>query len=972
MLADRFSLRMVLPLCAILLNLLFFKPGNLQAQEKNTIPTDSLTTSKADTTSRKTTADSSAKSNLSNLQGSGASYFNTEVNTTVNDQLKASLSYRLLYDSVIATNNKDNVFNSLTVTNNTDGKLEVAVVITSPESWQMITSNIINIQLEPFGSSILPIRFSPSGNNTANWQQVRIEYRINNILDTRKTFFRLKVQEYSGFKASLPASTVVLMSYKKNQQFPVFIKNLGNSAGSYKVTAENQLLKLSFATIIELPAGKDTLLVVPFVLSESQYSFLKKEDIKVLVQNGKTETINLIQTVSKVGHLLRDHSSGYLDMPLQFEAGAMYQGEEAPIQYYGALFGNVDFNADNHFSMSLRSNTIAQGQTNKNSMVRLDFTGKNVQASAGNIQSAGEFIADGYGARIGYDWNNKKNKIEAYGMLHSRVGDTKLGGLALHLGLGDKVKITDAVSLAQDNIRKVNSGIISQITEMKFKNGRLSLITGFGGEQNDGNLIEGSERALTGTSLGYNFQWTDKHLSVLSNVLVNSNGFPGLFKGQRLQMHDLRWLLGNKFIGGYYEYNYREQNYWLDTVLINDAFNIKTSNVGIRTGISFSGNNIILSCGNQKQLQEGINAYQTTYDYLSLNFSSFIAKKIYLNITSFAGNLSALNQSEKVTVTSNQGSLQYKGFGASFRFDKGPYYYQEYGDYLATHGDYERLIFSPYAELHLLKKSLNVRIQGNYARTMPADVTSSNVLANITYSNPRGYDFNINGILPVGESAGNSPYLSVALRMRLVTPFLAVRKYYNLKLVLFKDKNSNGTRDDGEEPVAGQTLSLNGDLFVSDGDGMVIYKNTEKGVYKADFGYSSKLKGWTPSNGTTQSFDLTGNKSIPVPYKVSHVLNGKLILEKDSLSTIQFNPANIKVTAKGESGANYSTLTDDKGEFYFNLPAGNYIVSLSEAAFSDQFRPVETSQTADLIRNESKTLYFEIKQKRRQINIKKK
>jgi hypothetical protein len=78
------------------------------------------------------------------------------------------------------------------------------------------------------------------------------------------------------------------------------------------------------------------------------------------------------------------------------------------------------------------------------------------------------------------------------------------------------------------------------------------------------------------------------------------------------------------------------------------------------------------------------------------------------------------------------------------------------------------------------------------------------------------------------------------------------------------------------------------------------------------------------------------------------------------------------VTAVGEKEENYSTLTDENGEFYFNLPSGNYVITLSEVAFGDQFRPVQFSQAADLLSNESKTLYFEIKQKRRQINIKKK
>jgi hypothetical protein len=907
------------------------------------------------------------------LDNTGSSYFNAEVQPNMNDQLRSAFTTRLLYDSVISVSNKDFVYNTLTINNTTSGRLDIQVIISSPAGWQMVTTNLVNITLQPFGSTIIPMRFSPSNGNTSVWQQAKIEYRLNNVIDSRKSFFKMKVQEYAGFKAMLPNSNMVLTSYQKHVGLPVYVKNAGNTSGSYVVATNNQLLKLGTKVEIELAAGKDTTLYVPVSLSESQFSMLKKEDIKVTVTNSKGENINLIQALSRVGNILKDHSSAYLDMPLQLETGIMYSGTESPVQYYGALYGTLDFNDDNHLSMSMRSNTIAQGQTNQNSMLRFDFTGKHLQASAGNIQGVGEFMVDGYGVRLGYQWKSS-NKAEVFGMLKSRVGDTRVFGAALHLGLSDNLRITDALSLSTDNIRMLNSGILSQVTELKIRTAKLSLITGIGAEQNNANLADGTQKTLSGTSLGYNFQWDNKHFAAVSNVMLNSNSYPGLFKGQRLQAHDLRWLKGASFLGAYYEYNFRKQNYWLDTMLMLDMFNLKTTNYGLKTGINLKGTNLVLAAGNQKQLQDGTENFQTSYNYINLNVSSLIAKKLFLNISSFGGVISGTGDGpkDKVFVTTTQGNLQYKTLGLSFRYDNGPYYYQEYAAYTDNHKKYERIIFSPFIETQLLKKSLSARLQGNYARTMPSDVSNTSILANINYSHPKGYDFNINGIVPVGGSNSNQTYVSATFRMKLKAPFIAVRKYYNLKLVLFKDQNSNGIRDAGEEPVIGQTLSLNGDLFVSDGTGVVLYKNTERGIYKADFGYSSKLKGWIPSQGTIQKFELVGNKSIDVPYKVSRVLSGKLLVQVDSFSNTPFNPSHIKVSATSDNGEIFSTLTDDNGEFYFNLPSGNYIISLSELAFSDQFRPVQFSQAADLMSNHVKTIYFEIKQKRRQINIKRK
>jgi len=901
----------------------------------------------------------------------GSSYFNAEVQANMSDQIKSVFTAKLLYDSVIATSNKDFIYNTLTVNNTTASKIALQVIIAGPKDWQMVTSKIVDLTLDPFESSIIPVRLTPSGSNTATWSQVRIEYRINNVVDTRKTFFKIKVQEYSSFKASLPNSNYVLTSYQKNNTIPISVKNSGNTPGIYVITAVNQLLKLSVNSQIELTPGKDTVFFLPMALSESQFSMLKKEDIRIAVTNERREVINLIQSVSKVGYVLKDHASAYLEMPLQLEAGIMYQGTESPIQYYGGLYGTLDLGEYDKLSMSFRSNTIAQGQTNNNSIIRLDYTGKHITASAGNVQGAGEFMVDGYGGRLGYEWKGY-NKAELFAMLRSRVGDTKVGGGALQLKLNEKLHMYDALSFSKDNVRQMNSGILSQITEYSFEKGRLAVIAGIGGEKNDASLVEGTKNILIGTSIGYNFSYRGKHIAAVSNVLYNSNSYPGTFKGQRVQMHDLRWLIKNNFIGSYYEYNFRKQNYWQDTLFLENVFNLKTTNSGIRGGVNLHGLSVILAAGQQRQLQEGESSYETNYNYLNLNLSAVLFKKLFLSVNSFGGDMSTVNYGDHHVITSTtQGNIQYKTFGASFRYDKGPYYYQEFLSYIQKPDNYQRIIFSPFAEVRLLKKALSIRTQANYAKTLPADVSNTSILANVNYAT-KIYDFNVNGILPVGGNTANQAYVNAAVRVRLKAPFIPARKFFNLTLILFKDQNSNGIKDKDEEPIAGQTLSLNGDLFVSDADGIVIYKNTEKGSYKADFGFSSKLKGWIPNAGSVQYYQLNRNETIEVPYKVSRILSGQLIVEKDSLSNATFTPNNIKVTATGEKGEIFSTLTDENGEFYFNLPAGNYIVSLSEAAFGDQFKPIQFSQSADLVNNKSKQLYFDIKQKRRQINIKKK
>src|SRR5690606_22387057 len=124
----------------------------------------------------------------------------------------------------------------------------------------------------------------------------------------------------------------------------------------------------------------------------------------------------------------------------------------------------------------------------------------------------------------------------------------------------------------------------------------------------------------TGTSLGYNLQWGNDYVSINSNVMYNSNTFPGIFKGQRLQIHDVRALYKKLMLGGFYEYNFRMENYYTDTSLFSDVFNLKTQNYGARLGYNFKNNNLILSAGQQLQLQPSDSLTQNyVYTYLNLN-----------------------------------------------------------------------------------------------------------------------------------------------------------------------------------------------------------------------------------------------------------------------------------------------------------------------------------------------------------------
>jgi hypothetical protein len=889
--------------------------------------------------------------------------------------LKNATKTSFIKDSLIAVGSKDFVYNALTIQNTSSTPLELQLRISIPEGWQLTTQQVVNVTVEANNSAIVPLRLYPALSNSAQWQKVRIDYRSVASGEMETASFNVKMKEIAGFRATLPNSAMVLPSYQRNIAIPVYIKNTGNLDGHYTITSRNRFLHLDDKTELDVKAGEDTTYQIKLSMTEKEFQMLSKEEISITVSCG--DAYNLSQTIAKIGSVFKEHASAYAEMPLQIEAGGTYEGmnNNANIQYYGALYGSVDITEKDRLAVSVRSNTFSsQGGNNNNSITRLEYTGENLELAAGNIVEMNEFMMDGYGGKLAYKWK-EKNSINLYGVAKSRTGNYKTFGANLNYALRDNVMISEEVSANLDAVEKLNSGIAKQKLFVKFgEKAKLDLFTGVSMEYSEKDADFKGKNPLMGSSMGYNFAYGGNKLNIQSSVIYNSNAYAGTFKGQRAQNHDARLLFGRFLLGGFYEYSFRKQTYFSDTTLVTDAFNTETHNYGARTGYSHKSTSILFSAGRQTQrlANDGASSV-TTYDYLSMGNTFWFGQKMFLNLNAYAAYGTATGYvGPKVFVSSTQATLQVKFLGMAARYDNGPFYYTEFINYISNPQKYERILLSPYAEASLFKKQLNVRVQYNHTSTSQDDVKLSSVVMNVAYTNTKhGYDFNVNGVVPASKvEGGTSTYLNASFRMRLVSPCVAVKKYSSARIILFKDENSNGIKDKNEEVIEGQQMTLNGNMFVSDADGTVQVKNTSDTLLKGDLGYTSKVKGWAPVAGSMQ--DFAGSGTQYVPFRRCKILQGKVSVTKDSTSNLKFSIARIKVIVKGSDNSTYSTITDENGEFYFNLPTDNYTVMLAEAAFDENFRPADFSQSVDLTNNQEKTVYFEVKQKKRTMNIKKK
>ena len=189
----------------------------------------------------------------------------------------------LLKDTLIANNNRDFLYNNVNITNLTADSISLLVNIKMPDGWELTTQKVLTVSLPPNQNTIVNLRLLPSKSVSANWENVVLEYRLNQGMETLADTFRVKVQEFTKFKAVLLTPNIVLGAYQKDISFPVYVKNTGNVPKKYTITYYNALLNLNYKQPLQLNPSQDTTYKIPLKLSDAQWGMLRKELVKVQV-----------------------------------------------------------------------------------------------------------------------------------------------------------------------------------------------------------------------------------------------------------------------------------------------------------------------------------------------------------------------------------------------------------------------------------------------------------------------------------------------------------------------------------------------------------------------------------------------------------------------------------------------------------------------------------------------------------------
>jgi hypothetical protein len=873
-------------------------------------------------------------------------------------------------------------FNKVSITNTSSVKQAFGLSLELPANWQTLFDNRKVFQLAPSETLELPLRVAAAYGALSN-KLYTISLIMNNAAAGIKMAYHYaaKMQANANWKALVVTPDIKLDHINRETYFQFHVTNTGNIRENFIInfTSGMELTLPNRNNQISVEPGKDTLLKVGIIVDKRDLEAFKPQDISISVTNSVDRTQQtLVQHVFSNNTIFKENPSGWYTAPISIEMVSQNFNSKKQALNYVNSSGYLSL--DNHRSLSYyyRSNDFdsqasrtanASPLSNVSSKYEnLTYSTSQWKLSAGNQTEFGAFLIDGVGGRVAYKTANDYYGFDAMGV-KSRIGNADQFSLKQEINLNKTSDIVNTSLLDFDKKQKQNSLLnITEYDHIFGKKGQLSLIGGYG--IND-IYQPGASGSRNGTMAGVNYYFNSKSLTIRSLNSTSGRYFPGLEQGVTRSSDEVRFLIGNFFIGSIAEYNDRSLTI-LDSNKLVSLFSGKTTEYGIRTGFNKGRNSIAITGSVVNQLQDSITSVPFNSNKLSISASLVFFKHLNFTLSgSYSRSLAQndVNFLKPINSLAAFGTLQNNLDGINFRIDNGPIYYSDLLNYVKNGVRQNRMQVAPYAECYFFKTALDMRLEMDYIN----DITNAqrsigprlDIYLNLLRS---GLAVHFYGNRSFG-GAGNVNSLNISIRKSFDVPLVGLHKYSSLKVILYKDNNGSNLYDEGDEPIPDASLRIGEQYFTTNNKGEVYYKNIKAGLYTIDLGQVSSLKGWIPKKGYKQQINFDKSQEWYIAYEKSRFLSGKLNVVKDQLSKLEFNPANIRITAISSKGESYTTLTDESGSFFLNLPADAYRVLINTNVFNENFRVLQESMGADINSKMEENVVFEIREKKRTINI---
>ncbi|MEJ7740677.1 MAG: hypothetical protein WKF97_24945 [Chitinophagaceae bacterium] len=861
-------------------------------------------------------------------------------------------------------------FNNINFTNTGGSRVDVEISFLTPDFIDIITGKQIKNFIEVGQSKIVPFRFAFTRRSIAvGWYPVTVEIRVLQTGQVIKRIFYLRPKENNNWKASLKQPFMTFKRTDNEIPFEILIQNAGNTPDTYKMSFDTELRldQPKKNLVVELAPGAKTIVRIRILLNPKELQSMSKQGIDITIRNKTGQQKLMQQTIALIGHVYTGLIERWNKMPLFFEMNLQNIAGAQPFVYFNAT-GYVDITDRSRLSIQYQSGHYYKGFFVNAQIARMEYQKGNTKIGIGSIVDFNNFLIDGTGGKLTY--TGKNESVYEFTGAKGRTGQTQYYNARISTALNKKIHVFTNIIAHEDKATKQKSYLtLNRIDWMVNTSTRVAIEAGAGVERLHRLKLDTN---LLGSQWGYTFDKMGKNYQVRSNINWYSKNFPGFSKGFQYQMHEARWFIKKLFAGIYLENTYRSYNHAADSS-VSFLFNIRTTEYGIRAGLKMPSGSIVLSPGVLTQMQDSLSAIKSKMYKVGLNANVQFSEKISLSLFSNAGHTLLDRYPANIKPFNSINNLltfQADLYGINLRYDKGPFYYYEIKQFLSEPSRFRRLQVAPFLEFPVSKWNFSYRLQLNYISEKPGRADLYLVYNNMQYSSfKKGLDIMLTGQWSV-KGTGD-PFINMVIRKKLKIPLLVNRNSARLNIKLYLDKNADGKYNDTDEPVENAQVLAGDALVMTDSEGIIVFRNIERKAIRLDLSHISHLKGWIPKAGYNQLLTYGNTTTYYIPFSKSKVVSGNLLLIKDDKSSLTMDLEAIRIIAVSSTGEIYNSLTNAGGEFFFNLPAGDFTISINQAVFDDNFRPVETTKLADLVNNDKLELQFEIRQKKRQLNLRK-
>jgi len=870
-------------------------------------------------------------------------------------------------DSLEIDNETSFVRHNITITNIFSHELRFTVHIAMPQGYNLVSRNDVSIVLAPGEVYIVPVTLSKARTAPAGVQPAGIILDFNNVFPAISYGFHIKCKKITELRVLQTKKDFTITKDNRTVTLELKIKNIGNSTDNFHIRYSNKYFQIEKYVNLSLRALSDTMVRFTYTVPMSFYRDMETQYIVASVFNDSS-SMSYSFILSKVKNNNSGYTSAYNTFPLTVETGLIASKHE--LSYFWGLNGALSINTNNSLSFYYRSKQY--GVTGiQDDIFSVSYRHRKWELSVGQMASGRNFTSNGLGAQIAY----RKNDVEGFSIMGINTTIQGIQPKKNLLSATATYKIgqfiwTGLLEGNRDPQYHTNSYVFANILKViRTPHVNLDVSLGAGWEQY--HYIK-EDNAGPSASYGYNFTYLSPKWNITSNAIVYTNRYPGIYKGWRsINQYALYQISRTVLVGAYYSYNYTRQSYFLDSVYYDNQFVYNISNYGVKFGWSPKPFTFSVSLGESASTGGGESSTAVPrYHSATIGLAMPLTKWLRFSANSLLEYDEQYGDAKNVVFYANNGSIltKYGGFNMYVTHMPSATINAE----ISNSTNYKNSVsYSPFLYINLFHQRVQGRVQYSYYRISDGDKPTSEtqlLIGSLSYKNVRrGIQFQANCNYTLKSVDEGYNYVSLGLSKSFNVPLLYARKHFDLTLSMYEDRNGNGVKDKGDSTIDNIQTLISGHVFLSDKNGVVTYKNIDKGTYDVDFHQMKNSKGLIPTAGFKQAIPVNGQTHVDIAFTKGKVVTGDVSLTLDTLSHTTFSIDQLKVTATDSLGYVYATFTNETGHYQLNLPAGNYIVSLNPDAFDDVIKPVQMAFQVNLLDNNSQSVYFHIKQKARKI-----